>query len=187
MEFSIEEANAIISDSKHPHYADFYHHQKPDVVAAVNKAFEAATPGTTTLGGGEDLPAHLNDAMNREAGISQAPEATQPQASGGEPLLDADQVIAQIEQQADLDPQTKEIQRQAIESLRGAWGYAFKENFRDYQHALGAMVTSPQEFQEFCELQDKLGLADSSELQAQVARLFSRAGRRLREKFSSKG
>jgi len=90
-------------------------------------------------------------------------------------------------EQEGVDPQEKEIHRQAVEVLREAWGLAFKENFLDYQHAIKAMVTSPREFQELCEFQEKLGIAGSPELQAQAVRFLSRAGRRLREKYLAKG
>ena len=107
MEFSLEQAQSIISDSKNPLYADFYKHQKPDVIAGVNKAFENANPGTATLGGGEDIPAHINEGMNKELGISQAPEAViQPQPA---PVT--------------FWPEWSYTQRRAEEALKQAWPY----------------------------------------------------------------
>jgi hypothetical protein len=111
----------------------------------------------------------------------------QAATQGGAQLLDADELIANIEANPNSSPEEKEIQRQAIEGLREAWGpYAFKENFRDYDTALRAAVTSPQEFEEFIELHEALGLGQNAKLQVQVARQLSRMGRRLREKYSAK-
>jgi len=119
MEFSIDEANQIISDSKHPRYADFYHRQNPDVIAGVNKAFENANPGTSTLGAGEDLPPHINEGLNKELGINQVPEAgAQPQPA---PVTT-------------FSPEWDYTEQQAEEALKREWPYWHSENMVELQN-----------------------------------------------------
>ena len=91
MEFDVKTATEIFTNPKHEHYEAS---RRPgEVYDACMRAFETAHPGEQTLGDGNNLPIHLDQAMNAEAsklGLTQpapptTPEATQPEAPAEQP------------------------------------------------------------------------------------------------------
>jgi hypothetical protein len=110
MEFTLEQANDVISNPENPNHKAFYENSNADLVNAVNRAFQTAYPGSMSFS--NDLPQHINDAMNKEAG--QAPQTPAPDPdptstpSGGDPY--------------------EYSKEQVTESLKADWGDSHELN-----------------------------------------------------------
>lgn len=50
MDLTLDEAKDVLNNSQNAHHEAFHKNLNPEVVAAVNKAFEVAYPGERTLG-----------------------------------------------------------------------------------------------------------------------------------------
>jgi hypothetical protein len=89
------EADRIRTDPSHPMNAR-YKAGDQAVHDHVWELRQRAYPGGKTIGGGEDIPAHINEPMNKELGIQSSPPAparpNPPQAGGSEQAVDAPEI-----------------------------------------------------------------------------------------------
>ena len=149
MDFSLEQANDVIGNSKNEHHGAFHSNTNPDVVAAVNRAFQVAYPGETTVGdpGDNGLPAHINEAMNAEVA---------KKIEGGDGLSLVDQQTVKI-----AEANAAEVRRE----LQGDWGREFETNMEQAGQVFRKLFPSDAAF-------EKIGLHLNPSLQAEAVRLL---------------
>jgi hypothetical protein len=124
MEFDVKTATEILTNPKHEHYEAS---RRPgEVYNAVMRAFETAHPGEQTLGDGNNLPVHLDQAMNAEAaklGLTQpvpptTPEATPPEAPA-EPAKEWSQADSETYLRMQLKQEGRDYDTVIKETTRG--------------------------------------------------------------------
>jgi hypothetical protein len=153
----------------HKAYSDPGHPNHKSVAARVESLFARAFPGTITLGGGDDIPAHINEALDKELGVKQAPTVpakpvdTRPAAEGEPPSLTAEEAAA-------------------VESLRAGGHQAEAELLQEFGSETQAVVARAQSvashLQATSPVWESLALAAVEKLgQAEVMRLLNRIGK----------
>jgi len=122
IEFTYEQANSVISVKQNPYYNDFYYHQKPDVVGAVNRAFMNQHPGDYEIGGSGNLPPHLSD--ESILGVKQP----NPNPLAPKPPVQP--------QQGQLSPEHAEN----LQAMRDYWGFDFDRKAQVARDVYGELV-----------------------------------------------
>src|SRR5688572_20013885 len=105
MDLNLDQAKDIIGNPENPHHSAFHSNINPDVVQAVNRAFEQAFPGEMELGG---LSPGTQALFEQAAGKSSEP----PQQS---------------QTSAELSPEIQTTIQTVESDLRAEWGSKYQE------------------------------------------------------------
>jgi hypothetical protein len=126
MEFDVKTATEILTNPKHEHYEAS---RRPgEVYNAVMRAFETAHPGEQTLGDGNNLPVHLDQAMNAEAtklGLVTPTQPVPPEAT--QPQTQPETAVTQPTEQAVQSPLWDTPEAEALTSYKAVYGENYQQ------------------------------------------------------------